>query len=101
MDRNGVLAILRAHEQEFRASGVSSVSLFGSLARGEATPADVDLAIRIDKHFSGPGLDHIRALDELEEKLSGLLGCSVDVVEEPVNRARFQQEIDRDRVLAF
>ena len=101
MDRLKVIDILRAHEQEFRAHGVSSLSLFGSVARGEANPGDVDIAIRVGNEFSGPGLDHIRALDELEEKLAKMLGCSVDIVEEPARKPRFQQEIDRDRILAF
>jgi hypothetical protein len=30
-----------------------------------------------------------------------MLGCKVDVVEEPVRKERFQQEINRDRALAF
>ena len=34
MEREQVIAALRAHEQEFRAAGVVSVSLFGSVARG-------------------------------------------------------------------
>ena len=40
-------------------------------------------------------------LSELESHLSGILGCKVDVVEEPVRKKRFQTEIDRDRNLAF
>jgi len=30
-----------------------------------------------------------------------MLGCNVDVVEEPVRKQRFQTEIDRDRTVAF
>ena len=41
MDREQVIAALRAHEQEFRAAGVVSVSLFGSVARGENSTHDV------------------------------------------------------------
>jgi predicted nucleotidyltransferase len=40
-------------------------------------------------------------MDWLEERLAEILGCKVHVVEEPVRKARFQREIDRDRVLAF
>ena len=49
MDRNAAIARLRAHEAELRAMGVSGLSLFGSVARGEAGPdSDVDLAARFD-----------------------------------------------------
>ncbi len=39
-------------------------------------------------------------LDNLEAQLSGLLGCKVDLVEEPVRKPRFRQEIDRNRAIA-
>jgi hypothetical protein len=39
-------------------------------------------------------------LDDLESRLSELLGCHVDVIEEPVRNRRFQHEIDRDRRVA-
>lgn len=36
MDRDAVIARLRAHEAELRAAGIARVYLFGSVARGEA-----------------------------------------------------------------
>ena len=39
MNRDQVIRALKAHEQELRATGVVSVSLFGSTARGESDPA--------------------------------------------------------------
>jgi len=101
MERDRILAALHAHEPELRAAGIVHLSLFGSVARGERTARDVDVAVRLRRNFSRPGLDYIRFLDELEQRLSGILGCDVDVVEEPVDKDRFQREIDRDRVLAF
>ncbi len=45
MNRDHVLAILRSHETELRAAGVEHLRLFGSVARGDQTPAsDVDVA---------------------------------------------------------
>jgi len=99
--RDQVIAILKAHEHEIRAAGVQSVSLFGSLARGENPVHDVDVAVRLGESFSERGLDYFSRLDDLERRLSELLGYRVDVVEEPVRKHRFQQEIDRDRALAF
>jgi hypothetical protein len=101
MDRDRVIAALKAHEQELRTVGVLSASLFGSVARGEDSAQDVDVAVRLGEGFSAPGLDYFGRLRELEGRLSGILGCKVDVIEEPVRKRRFQSEIDRDRALAF
>jgi predicted nucleotidyltransferase len=97
MECDHILAALKAHEQELRTAGVESVSLFGSLARGENSAHDVDVAVRLSETFSARGLNYFSRLSELE----GRLGCKVDVVEEPVRKQRFQTEIDRDRALAF
>jgi uncharacterized protein len=101
MERDQAIAALKAHEQELRAAGVLSASLFGSVARGEDSAHDVDVAVRLAEHFSEPGLDYLRRLDNLEELLVRILGCEVDVIEEPVRKKRFQTEIERDRALAF
>jgi uncharacterized protein len=101
MERDEVIATLKEHERELRTAGVSSLSVFGSIARGEGSSHDVDVAVRLGNRFSAPGLDYFARLQDLEGHLSGLLGCKVDVVEEPVRRRRFQDEIDRDRAVAF
>jgi uncharacterized protein len=101
MECNQVIAALKAHEQELRMAGVLSVSLFGSVARGENAAHDVDVAVRLGENFSMPGLNYFNRLSELEGRLSGILGCKVDVIEEPVRKKRFQTEIDRDRTVAF
>jgi predicted nucleotidyltransferase len=101
MERDYVIAALKVHEQELRTHGVLSVSVFGSVARGEDSANDVDVVVRLSENFSVPGLNYFSRLSELEGRLSGILGCKVDVIEEPVRRKRFQTEIDRDRVLAF
>lgn len=44
MERDRMLGILREHEQELKAAGLLHLRLFGSVARGDNTPAsDVDL----------------------------------------------------------
>jgi predicted nucleotidyltransferase len=50
--------------------------------------------------FSRGGFDYFGRLEELEQRLSLMLGCKVDVVEEPVRKQRFQTQIYRDRALA-
>ena len=101
MNRDHVIRALKAHEQYLRAAGVISLSLFGSMARGESNPDDVDIAVRLGENFSHGGFGYFGRLEDLEQHLSQLLGYKADVVEEPVRKARFQKEIDRDRALAF
>jgi predicted nucleotidyltransferase len=100
--RSELLAVLRAHEAELRARGVETLTLFGSIARGDATGAsDVDLAVRPGVGFSAGGFDHFGRLDALRDHLSTLLGCEVDLVEETAARARLRQVIEREGVRAF
>ena len=96
--RAALLAILRSHEAEFRAQGVETITLFGSLARDDATDAsDVDLAIRPGAGFSSGGFDHFGRLEDLRGRLAALLGCEVDLVEEPAVRPRLRAVIARGR----
>jgi predicted nucleotidyltransferase len=49
MDREHVIAKLRAHERQLKEAGIVRLSLFGSLARGESGPdSDVDLLAAFD-----------------------------------------------------
>lgn len=102
MDRKQVIAKLRDYEPELKAIGVLSASVFGSVARDEAgQDSDIDVAVRLDNGFSQGGLDYFWQLEQLQERLSRLLGCKVDVVTEPVRKERLKAAIDRDRALVF
>jgi hypothetical protein len=56
MERTDVIAVLKAHEQELRTAGVSSVSLFGSVARGDDSAHDIDVAVSLSENFGARGL---------------------------------------------
>lgn len=101
MSRDEVIAVLQSHEGELRAAGVLSVSLFGSMARGEKFPQDVDLAVRLGTGFARRGFEYFDRIDELKKRLRDLLGYAIDLVEEPVEKERLQREIDKDRAVAF
>ena len=93
-----VVARLQAHAAELRASGIRHLSLFGSVARGEAGPeSDIDLVVELDRERQ-IGLFGLVAL---ERRLSELLGRKVDLLPEPVEKKRLQANIDRDRRRAF
>jgi len=74
MRRDEVMAILTAHQDEIRAFGVRSLSLFGSVARDEAGPeSDIDLLVEFDRPVG-----YFTLLD-LQEYLEDLLGVRVDL----------------------
>ncbi len=70
------------------------------LCSSQASACDA-MAVRLGENFSQGGFHYFGRLEALEHHLSQLLGCKVDVIEEPVRKERFQKEIDRDRALAF
>jgi uncharacterized protein len=93
-----VVACLRAHEAELRAAGIRHLSLFGSVARGEAGPdSDIDLAAEFDRdtHITLIGLAR------LEFVLGDLLGRKVDLLTEPIQKPQVRANIDRDRRHVF
>ena len=93
-----VIATLRAHEAELRQAGLRSLSLFGSVARGETeTDSDIDLAAEFDP---AARMDLLQ-LTALERRIAELLGSPVDLLPEPADKSRLQDQIDRDRLRAF
>jgi uncharacterized protein len=93
-----VIATLRAHEEELRQAGLRSLSLFGSLARGETEmDSDIDLAAEFDPTAR---IDLLR-LSAVERRIAELLGSPVDLLPEPVEKRRLQDQINRDRRRAF
>jgi predicted nucleotidyltransferase len=75
MNREDVRQILREYRTELMQKyGVRSLSLFGSVARDEASPAsDVDLLVEFDRPVGYFGLF------ALQDYLESLLGCNVDL----------------------
>jgi predicted nucleotidyltransferase len=102
MERNDVIAKLRAHQAELRAAGVASVSIIGSAARGDDTEAsDIDVVVRLADEAAATGLAYFGRLAAIERRLEAILGRPVDVVAEPVARERVRERIEKERVLAF
>jgi predicted nucleotidyltransferase len=73
--------------------GVSNIRVFGSVARGEATPgSDVDLLVDVE-----PGRS-LLDLGGLLMDLQALLDCQVDIVTEKGLRARIRERVLREAV---
>ena len=76
-----VIATLRAHEAGLRQVGIMSLSVFGSVARGDGDAgSDVHQMGRLDP---AARIDLV-ALTGLERRLTQLLGRRVDLVPEPI-----------------
>ena len=76
--------------------GVSSMSLFGSYARGEATDeSDVDLLI--NKGEIKGLIDFVDFIHDLEQSLK----CNVDVVTTSSHNKKFLEKISEDEVLIY
>jgi predicted nucleotidyltransferase len=95
---DSMIATLRSHETELRRAGVRRLSLFGSVARGDAeADSDVDIAIEFDPAAQ---MDLIR-LVALERLLGNTLGRPVEILPEPVENPRLRANVERDRRIAF
>ncbi len=88
MDREKIFTALRSGEHQLRESGVQSLAVFGSVARGDQSQ-DSDLDILVD--FSRPiGLfDFLRLKFFLEE----ITGCRVDLVTRDALRPEMRERI--------
>ena len=102
MHKDSILAQLRAHEAELKAAGIARLSIFGSVARGDATHnSDVDVVVRLRPEKLGGGLAYFGQLDALARRLQDRLGCPVDIVTEPIRKERLRRIMERDATRAF
>jgi len=83
---------LRRESEALAAFDVKHLWLFGSSARGEKSPRDVDVLVEFNRP---PGLLNYMGL---KFKLEATLGQSVDLVSKSACRERFYREIERDLV---
>lgn len=76
--------------------GLKKLSVFGSVARGEATEkSDVDLLVDIPK---GWGLFE---LGGLYSEIEGTLSCSFDLVTTGIEDKQFLSRIQQDEVILY
>ena len=93
-----VIGILRARETALREADIRALSLFGSVALGEARPdSDIDIAAEFDPAAK---MDLIRMVD-LEFELGEWLGRRVELLPEPIEAPRLRARVAEDRVRVF
>lgn len=95
MRRDDVLTRLAMHQNEIRAFGVKSLSLFGSVARDEARfDSDVDLLVEFDPPVG------LFTVVRLRNYLEDLLGQRVDLVLHDAVKKRLREQIEKDLIRA-
>jgi len=93
MRRDEAVRLLAEHRAELEAMGVTSLALFGSVARDEAGPdSDVDVIIDVRHPFS------LFDLAGVHLRLEEILGSKVDVATEGGMRPRYRERIERDLI---
>ena len=97
MDREQVMAALRAHEAELHRFGVAHLYLFGSVAREQArADSDVDLFFDTDN----PRFSLIELVD-IQEQVSRILGNESDVMTRASLHPMLRPRIESEALLVF
>jgi len=89
-----ILKIIEENREKIRGFGVTSLGLFGSAVRGEATDiSDLDFVVEFQKKTFDAYMD-------LKEFLEGLFGCKVDLVLKDAIKPRLREPILKETIYA-
>lgn len=94
MEKQHVLKLLRRVKPDLQAQyGVTSLALFGSTARDDASvDSDIDILVA----FDGPATS--KRYFGVQFYLEDLLDCAVDLVTEKALRPELRSYIERERI---
>ena len=95
MRRAEAIEFFASHRDDLRRLGISSLLVFGSVARDEARPgSDLDLIAEFDRPVGYLGLARV------QRELERLLGCSIDLATPGMIRQEFRDRIYAEAVRA-
>ena len=98
MDRQTVLATLKAAETILRRQGVAHAALFGSLARGEQhAGSDIDIMVELQDGASVGVYGFVAIVNTIED----LFPTKVDVSSHDSLRPFIRSSAERDAIYAF
>jgi uncharacterized protein len=98
MNKDAIIALLRASEAALRARGVTHAALFGSRARGEAKPeSDIDIMVEIAPEAELGVFEYIGIVHMIED----LFPAPVDVSDRRALKPHVRPAAERDAVYAF
>ena len=95
---NCLLQTLREHQFELGRLGVSHLSVFGSVARGDARPdSDIDILVDLDQNRPMGLFEYSR----LKLHIAAILGSSADVVNRRTLKPLLRESILHDVIEVF
>lgn len=98
MDREAIIARLRAYEGELRSRGVTHAALFGSRARGDnRSDSDTDIMVEIDSEADMSVYEYVG----LKRYIASLFDGPVDVVDRDGLRPYIRPPAESEAVYAF
>lgn len=98
MTRDRALQILREHEADFKAKGVTHLRLFGSVARDEANDqSDIDVMVDFDPDLTLT----LWEMSSVRLDLCDFLSTPVDLVREKTMKPHIRERALREAVIAF
>ena len=93
MKRTAIVSRIQGHKSELSKLGVKSLSIFGSVARGEERPdSDVDILVEFE------GRATFDRFMDAKFYLEDMLGCKVDLVTSQAIKPRMKPHIMQDLV---
>jgi predicted nucleotidyltransferase len=93
--RSEAIDLLTTHREDLRRLGITSLFVFGSVARDRAGPdSDVDLIAEFDRPIGYLGLARV------QHEIERLLGCRVDLATPGMIREEFRDRIYAEAVRA-
>jgi predicted nucleotidyltransferase len=95
MERDQILALLKSHRRQLKKYGIHSLSVFGSVARGQARKnSDVDILVDFEKPVG------LFEYARLKMYLEDVLGREVDLVTPEALRKELREDILREAIRA-
>jgi hypothetical protein len=102
MKAASLLETLRSHRVLLSQHGVKSLSIFGSVARGDDTAAsDLDVAVTLAPETAQSGFRYFSQLEGIKSTLESATGMQVHILAEPVQSSAFRESLKREKILAF
>jgi len=98
MNRDAIIARLRAAEGALRARGVAHAALFGSRARGDERPdSDIDIMVEMQPEAKIGVFQYVEIVQAIED----LFPVRVDVSNRRAQKPHIQATAGRDAIYVF
>ncbi len=98
MDKDAIIAKIRASEAPLRARGVAHAALFGSRARGDNRPdSDIDIMIEMRPDARIGLFEYVDIVHAIE----GMFPLRVDVSNREAQKPHVRPTADRDAIYVF